>query len=336
MTDKAKPSGLQTDMEQVAASFESLLTSEEEQTEDPQVELEANETVEEEIIDDEEEAVEEQQLDSEDDEYEETETLEEEQDDEEVVEEPQLYAININGEEVEVTLDELQSGYSRQRDYTRKTQELAAQRKANEQKQAELSKNENLYKELLPRLEAALNEGIGEEKDWEKLYAEDPIAYIRERDVHTEKKERLAAVQAEQQRLQQEAQAKHQEELAQYMSYGNDEILKSVPSWKDNKVQSEEKLAIRDYAIGLGFTEQELDKIYDYRLLMGFRDAMLYNKTKKATKKKPTQKASVRNRVAKPGSIRTKKSNTPLKRSQQRLAKSGKVEDLADIFEQII
>ena len=336
MTDTAKPSDLQTDMEQVAASFESLLTSEEEQTEEPQAELKANETVEEEVIDEEEEVVEEQQLDSEDDEHEEAETLEEEQDYEEENEEPQLYSVNINGEKVDVTLDELQSGYSRQRDYTRKTQELAAQRKANEQKQAELTRNENLYKEMLPKLEAALNEGLGEEKDWEKLYADDPIAYIRERDVHNEKKERLAAVQAEKQRLQQEAQAKKQENLARYMRYGNDEILKSVPSWKDNKVQSEEKLAIRDYALGQGFTEKELEQIYDYRLLMSFRDAMLYRKTKKATKKTPTQKASVRNRVAKPGSIRTKKSNTPLKRSQQKLAKSGRVEDLADVFEQLI
>jgi hypothetical protein len=38
------------------------------------------------------------------------------------------YTVKIDGEEHAVTLDELQNGYQRQADYTRKTQELAAER----------------------------------------------------------------------------------------------------------------------------------------------------------------------------------------------------------------
>ena len=50
---------------------------------------------------------------------------------EEVSEEPagELYAVKIDGEEQQVTLDELQAGYQRQGDYTRKTQELADERR---------------------------------------------------------------------------------------------------------------------------------------------------------------------------------------------------------------
>ena len=40
------------------------------------------------------------------------------------------YKVKINGEEQEVPLDEILAGYMRQQDYTRKTQELAEQRKA--------------------------------------------------------------------------------------------------------------------------------------------------------------------------------------------------------------
>ena len=46
-------------------------------------------------------------------------------------EEEELYAVTVNGEEVAVSLDELLSGYSRQSDYTRKTQEIAGERKGN-------------------------------------------------------------------------------------------------------------------------------------------------------------------------------------------------------------
>jgi len=38
------------------------------------------------------------------------------------------FAVKIDGEEHQVTMDELQSGYQRQSDYTRKTQELARER----------------------------------------------------------------------------------------------------------------------------------------------------------------------------------------------------------------
>ena len=47
----------------------------------------------------------------------------------EVPEEPgDTYLVKIDGEESEVTLKELQDGYQRQADYTRKTQELSAER----------------------------------------------------------------------------------------------------------------------------------------------------------------------------------------------------------------
>ena len=54
---------------------------------------------------------------------------EEEKEEVEAQAEPELYKVVIDGEEVEVSLDELQKGYSRQSDYTRKTQQLAQQRK---------------------------------------------------------------------------------------------------------------------------------------------------------------------------------------------------------------
>ena len=58
----------------------------------------------------------------------EEESEEEELDEDESEEEPDVYVVKVDGEELEVSLDELVKGYSRQSDYTRKTQELAGQR----------------------------------------------------------------------------------------------------------------------------------------------------------------------------------------------------------------
>ena len=221
MTNTAKPLELQTNMDEAVSSLEQFLDPQEDKPEEAQEELQADETVEEEVVEEEEQ--EELQAD-EIEETEETESLDDEQDELEEVDEPQLYTVKVNGEEVEVTIDELQNSYSRQKDYTRKTQELAQQRKTVEEQQSEVAKNEAIYKELLPKMEAALNEGLGEEPDWNALYQADPIGYVRERDLWNEKQQKLQAVQAEQQRLQEEAQAKQQEQIQNYM-YGHTTLV---------------------------------------------------------------------------------------------------------------
>ncbi len=56
---------------------------------------------------------------------------------EELVEEPgETYVVKIDGEEQQVTLEELQNGYQRQADYTRKTQEIADERQRLQQAEA--------------------------------------------------------------------------------------------------------------------------------------------------------------------------------------------------------
>lgn len=80
------------------------------------------------------------EFDSEDDEDSESNAQEEEQPtetdedthEEETDEEPK-YTVKVDGEEIEVTQDELLRGYMRQRDYTQKTQQLAEQRRQFEQ-----------------------------------------------------------------------------------------------------------------------------------------------------------------------------------------------------------
>jgi len=188
---------------------------------------------------------------------------------------------------------------------------------------------------LLPKLEAQLSGELANEPDWNRLYEDDPVGYVREKQLWDERKEKLKATQAENQRLQQEAVAKQQEQLAKFVEYGQQKLLEIIPEWKNQEIAQQEKLAIRDYGINtLGYSAQEMDAIYDYRALLGLRYAWLNNKTVEATKKKPTEKAPAR--VARPGSTRKVKSVAPAKRAKQRLAKTGKTSDAAKVFEQML
>ena len=331
-----KPTALQTDKEVTTSMFESFLTPEEDKVEDAVTETE--EVTQEEVLEEEPEVSEDLEEDVEDDEEfdDEDEELDEEQTDvEEEALQPQTFTVKVDGQEVEVTQDELINGYSRQQDYTRKTQELSQQRKTIEQQQAELAQRDAIYSQLLPKMEAQLKGELANEPDWNALYEDDPVGYVREKQLWDEKKEKLNAVNAEQQRLQQEAYAQQQQQIAQVVQDGQQRILEIIPEWKNAEIASKEKSAIRDYGINvLGYSAQEMDAIYDYRALLGLRNAWLNSKTVEATKKKPTQKAPAR--VARPGTTTRKKSVAPAKRAKQVLAKTGKVQDAAKVFEQFL
>ena len=334
MSNNGKPTALQTEGELATSAFESFLTPQEEKVEEAVTNEVEEEVIEEDELPEaaelEEEMVEDEESDFDDeiDDEEQTE-VEDEQ------EQPTYYKVRIDGEEVEVTLEELQSGYSRQQDYTRKTQELSQQRKTIEQQQQELAQRDAIYSQLLPKLEAQLKGELAGEPDWNKLYEDDPVGYVREKQLWDEKKEKLQATQAEQQRLQQEAAQKQQEQIAQMVQEGQQKLLELIPEWQDPEVATKDKLAIREYGINvLGYTPQEMDAVYDYRALLGLRNAWLQSKTVKATKKKPTEKAKAR--VARPGTTNRPKSVAPVKKAKQRLAKTGKPSDAAKVFEQLL
>ena len=335
MSNNGKPTALQTDKEVAASMFESFLTPEEDKVEEAVAETE--EAVEEEVLEEELEAPETLEEDVEDEEeFDEEDELDEEQTDvEEEAQQPQTFTVKVDGQEVEVTQDELVNGYSRQQDYTRKTQELAQQRKTIEQQQAELAQRDAIYSQLLPKMEAQLKGELANEPDWNALYEDDPVGYVREKQLWDEKKEKLNAVNAEQQRLQQEAFAKQQKQIEEFVQYGNQRLLEIIPEWQNPEVAAKEKAAISEYAIKvLEYTPQEIQQVYDYRALLGLRNAWLNSKTVEATKKKPTQKAPAR--VARPGTTNRPKTTTRVKRAKQRLAKTGKTSDAAKVFEQLI
>ena len=334
MSNNGKPTALQTEGELATSAFESFLAPEEDTQEEAVIE--EAESIEPEIdeLEEQDEEDTEELVDEEELEFDDEEDGEEETEVEEVEEQP-VYRVTVDGSEIEVTQDELINGYSRQQDYTRKTQELANQRKTIEQQSQELQQRDAIYAQLLPKMEAQLKGELVNEPDWDSLYNDDPIAFVREKQIWDEKKEKLKAAQAEQQRLQQESYAQQQQLIAQQVQEGQQKILEIIPEWKNAEVAQKEKLAIRDYGINvLGYLPQEMDAIYDYRALLGLRNAWLNSKTVEATKKKPTQKAPAR--VARPGTTTRKKSVAPAKRAKQVLAKSGKVQDAAKVFEQFL
>ncbi len=248
---------------------------------------------------------------------------------------PQVFTVKVDGKEVEVTLDELQKGYSRTQDYTRKTQQVAEARKAAEAELQAVRAEREQYAQLLGALSEQVKAAAEPQIDWDRLYREDPIEYVRQREVMRENKEKAAAIQAEQQRL---AEIAQQEQMQQFQAVKAKEaqaLIEAIPSWKDPAKAKAEKAMLVEFGQKMGFTPQELGNIFDHRVVLALRKAALYDQMQaKRQGIKPVTNNGPK--PAKPGAAGRVSQMSDSVRAKQRLAKTGRVEDAASAIELLL
>ena len=265
------------------------------------------------------------------------ETPEEQSGEEEETEEgeqPQTFTVKVDGKEVSVTLDELQKGYSRTQDYTRKTQQIAEVRKQAEQETQAVRAEREQYAQLLGALQAQL-QSSEPQVDLERLYHEDPIEWVRQKEVMRERQEKLGAIQSEQQRLYQVSQYEQQRAMEAQLASQQEALLAALPDWKDPKKAKAEKALVIESAKAAGFTDDDLTSVYDHRLVLLLRKAALFDQM---VSKRQGIKPVVNNgpRTAKPGAAGRVSTTTESVRAKQRLAKTGRIDDAASAIEHLL
>ena len=249
-------------------------------------------------------------------------------------EQPQTFTVKVDGKEVDVTLDELQKGYSRTQDYTRKTQQIAEVRKQVEQETQAVRAERQQYAQLLGALQAQL-QASEPQVDLDRLYNEDPIEWVRQKEVLRDRQEKAYAIQAEQQRLSQLSQQEQQRAMEEHLESQKDALLAALPEWKDPKKAKAEKALVLESAKSVGFSDEDLKSVYDHRLVLLLRKAAMYDQM---VSKRQGIKPVVNNgpRPAKPGAAGRVSTTTESTRAKQRLAKTGRVDDAASAIELLL
>ena len=266
----------------------------------------------------------------------ETETEQSELDeDTEEQEQPQVFSVKVDGKEVEVTLDELQKGYSRTQDYTRKTQQIAEVRKQTEAELQAVRAEREQYAQLLGALEAQVQQVSQPNIDWDRLYQEDPIEWVRQREVMRDNQEKAAAIQSEKQRLSQLSQQEQAQFMQHKLQHEQEALLAAIPDWKDAKKAQAEKALLVEFGQKIGFTPEELKSVVDHRAVLMLRKAALYDQmmSKRGNIKPVTNNGP---RPAKPGAAGRVSNTTEAVRAQQRVAKTGRVDDAANAIFQLL
>jgi hypothetical protein len=294
----------------------------------PQPEDEAADLEEPEAIEDSEEALEDPETDESDETDEEVEDQDEEQDHEEADQE-ELYAVKVNGEQREVTLNDLKQSYSGQAYIQKGMQDAAAQKKQAEEVYHALLQEREQMSQLLNQLQSGemLKAPVPPDS---QLVKTDPIGYMEKKVEYDAAKidfdnqqQVIAEAQIQQaQRMQFAQQANLQQEMGR--------LAQVIPEFADPEKGGKLKEDLVSYGTRLGYSEAELGGVTDHRAIVVLHKAKLWDDLQ-GSKGKAKQKVSNARPVVKPGAKKSSRA-TSQKRSQEvqaRMKKTGNVDDIA-------
>ena len=254
-----------------------------------------------------------------------------------------LYTIKADGEESVVSLNELVSGYQRQQTYTQRQQELAEERKTLDvqlqnvpAQQAAMQQTYQQYQEVLQQLRGQMEAANAPaDLDWDTLERENPIQWLKLKELERQRGAELQAVTAEQSRMHQMQQQENARKLEAHLAVERGKVLDRIPEWADGEVQAGEQRRLLEFGKAIGFSDKELDQLYDSRAVVVLRDAMRYNELTNGDR---ITEAKSKIGSVKGGSQVTARHTRSRKAKEKRakLKSTGKVDDAAAIFAEIL
>lgn len=254
-------------------------------------------------------------------------------DDEAEVEEPTetLYTVKVDGKEVEVNLEEALKGYQRQEAFTKRSMELAEQRKAFAAEAAETKQLRDAYAQQLELLQTQLQQtNLTEEPDWTALknegYSTDDIFFAKTE--WDKQQKQVQQVAAERQRIAHQQAQEHEAQVKQHLTNQRVEMLERIPEWRNDETREFERKEVIKYAQKrVGFSEEEISSASDARAIELLYKAWKWDNLmeKKPTTKKRTRQAP---KMAKAGQPATKRevANRSKRKAREQFEKAGTVD----------
>ena len=246
--------------------------------------------------------------------------------------EAQTYTVKVDGEEQAVTLDELLKGYSRTSYFHKKLSEIDLIRKEVESEKQSIVQERDHLAQLLPQLKAELEKG-DVEPNWEQLFNEDPIEFVRQEALWRQKKEKKQLLLQEQARLLHQQQTDHQRMVQKRIADEGERLLHAIPEWKNSEVAAKEKAEILEYGVSLGYSPEEMAQVYDHRAVILMRKAMAFDNAQ--TKVKDLKANGPKVKSAAPGSVSAPK-NTEFQKLQKSFVAKPTVKNAAAAIERLI
>jgi len=241
----------------------------------------------------------------------------------------ELYTVKVDGEEREVTLDDLKQSFSGQAYIQKGMKEASeAKKEAEGVYQALLNERQQLS-HLLQQAQTGQLASAPVPPSRE-LFNNDPIGYM---DAKLSYDEAMQNYQNQQYQIQQVTESQQQQmQIAQqhYLQGEMQQLAKVIPEFGDAKTASKLKEDLVQFGSKLGYSESELSEVMDHRAILVLQKAMKYDQLVEG-KSKATQKASNARPMVKPGTKKTGRTGAAKQRqnAQARMNKTGSIDDVA-------
>jgi hypothetical protein len=244
------------------------------------------------------------------------------------------FEVQVDGQPLEVSLDEALRGYVREKTFHQRMNKVAEARQAVEGEAAQTAQIRQHYIQQCEHLARVLTEVLPPQPNWDEEFQRDPRA------AH-ERQKAYAAIYGKVNELNQQAQAAEAQARQEYdrksQAYAVDQFSQFVKEANipDEKALNERLTRMRAYGRRMGFTEGELATVYDKRMLRVLDHAAKYDQGQRNLPKPviPGKGKTLTPGVATPAGNATRRS---LDEAQQRLAKTGRLDDAASVFQRLI
>ena len=162
--------------------------------------------------------------------------------------------------------------------------------------------------------------------DLEKLYEEDPTEAARIDHRLRKKQEKLSSAM-------QKIQSERNQQLESYKKEQAKILISKMPEFSDQAKAYKLATGMKDTLYSYGFNAQEINDVFDHRIVMLVNDAMNYRNMQKA-------KPNIAKKITKPGKVfssgvKQTKADVTFKARKDRLSrlkKSGSMKDATSVF----
>lgn len=241
--------------------------------------------------------------------------------------EPTYYTVKVQGQDYDVSLEELKAGYSRDNDYRIKTETLAIERNQFKEEQA---KQQEVLSEKLAQLDQmqthAKQQLQVDAQGLDELMERDPVEGMRKRH---ELEKRARDIHKRNAYIEQQKSNEH----TKFIQDEQKKMYLSIPELKNPETRDGFNKNLVNYLQELDFSQDEISQVNDHRYVKLIADGMKYRALQKR-KPQLKQKVAGATPVLKGGVVTSKETkNARAKQDKMtRFKKTGSIEDATDIL----
>jgi len=242
------------------------------------------------------------------------------------------HRVKVDGQEQEVTLDDLKRSFAGQGYIQKRMQETAEIRKENEATYHALTQERAQLAQSLAVVQQQFAANVSAKPPSRELLKTDPIRYLEEDAAYRDNMEQSQALAQHQAYLQYHQSEQQAQAHGIYLSEQAQLLTQRIPDFADAKKAGDLKAKLIETGNQVyGFSADELNQVSDARHVQVLHDAMRYRQLMAGKASMQEKVAQVNRPMVRPGAKRTEtdSSRTSDQKNRARMKSTGSVDDVA-------